>query len=93
MLEGSLLETRETLKVNHLVLEEKVFLQMTVNPIMGCLPLTREDAIVLHNHFLNPVSGQQGLHMTLLGICLNSMDLGSMSPPFPLCVINLREKC
>ena len=54
---GGLLETQETFKVDHLVLKEKMFLWMMVDPIMHCFPLPGEDAIVLHNHLLNPIFG------------------------------------
>ena len=91
VLKGGLLETQETLKVNYLVLQEKVFLQTTVNPIMSCLPLPREDVIVHHNHLFNPVGGRQDLLVVLLSVCLNLTNLGSMSPPLPFRVINLEK--
>ena len=90
MLEGGLLETQETLKVNHLVLQEKVFLQTTVNPIVSRLPLPK-DAIVHHNHLFNPVGGRQDLLVVLLSVRLDLTNLGSMSPPLPFRVINLEK--
>ena len=49
MLEGTLLETQETLEVNNAILEETVFLQSTINLIMGRLPLLGEDSVVLQD--------------------------------------------
>ena len=59
---------------------------------MSCLPLPGEDMIVLHDCFLNPVGGRQGLLTTLFSVCFNLTDLSTMSSPLPLCVINLEKK-
>ena len=58
---------------------------------MGSLPLLREDAIVFHNRLLDPVGGQQDLLVILFGIHLNLMDLSTMGPPLPFCVIHLKK--
>ena len=92
VLKGGLLEAQKTLEFHNTSLEEKMFLQMTIDPIMGRLPLSREDAIVLHYCLLNPVCSQQALLTTLLGVCFNLTDLGPMSPPFPFHIIHLKER-
>ena len=73
-----MLETQETLKVNHPVLEE-MFLQTTIN------------MVVHHDRLFNPICGQQGLSVTLLGICLDTMDLCHMSPPLLLSIVHLKR--
>ena len=65
---------------------------MTVDPIVGHLPLPREDVIVFHYCFLNLIHGQQSLRTTLLGIRLNLMDLGPMGPVIVLTFGNVLER-
>ena len=89
VLKGSLLETQETLEVDYPVLQEKVFLRTTVDPIVCRLPLTGEDAIVFHYCLFNPVHGRQSLHMIFLGICFDLADLGSMSSPLTFRIVHL----
>ena len=64
---------------------------MTVNLIMGLLPLLGEDVVVRHNCFLNLICGRQGLCTTLLSVHLNLMDLGPMGSPFTFGIIDLKR--
>ena len=68
-----------------------MFLQTTVNMIMGCLPLLGEDHIVLQDCILNLIGGQQHLLVVLLGIHLDPTNLGSMSSPLMFSIVNLEE--
>ena len=62
-----------------------------INPIMSCLPLPGEDMIVFHYCLFNPVSGQQDLLVTLLSVCLDPPDLGTLHPPLHFGIIHLKE--
>ena len=54
-LEGGLLETRQSLEIYHLVLQEKNLLRATVNTVVCCFPLLGKDNVVLLDGVLNHV--------------------------------------
>ena len=62
-----------------------------VDTIMGHLPLLGEDHAVLQDHVLNLIGGRQHLLVVLLGICLNPINLGSMSSPLMFSIVDLEE--
>ena len=62
---------------------------MTIDPIMGQLPLLSEDLIVLENCLLDLVGGRQDFLMIFLGIYIDPLDLRGVGSPFDFCVIHL----
>ena len=63
-----------------------------VDLVMGHLPFLGEDHIVLLNCILDPVGSGQYLLPVLLGIRLNTTDLGSMGSPLLFSIVHLNEK-
>ena len=92
VLEGSLLESQETLKFHNTSLEEKMIFQMTINLIVCYLPLFGEDTVVPHYCLRYLICCHQGFLMTLLSVCLNPSNLCPMGIPLLFCIIHLREK-
>ena len=64
---------------------------MAIDAIMCCLPLLGANHVVLLDHVLDPIGRGQDLLMVLLGICLDTTDLGSMSSPFCFSIIHLKR--
>ena len=62
---------------------------MTIDLLMGRLPLLREDDVVLLDGILDDVGGGQDLLSVLLGIHLNLLDLSSVGPPFMFSIVHL----
>ena len=58
---------------------------------MCCLPLLGEDDIILLNGVLDDIGSGQHLLLILLGVRLDSTDLGPVGSPFHLCIIHLQE--
>ena len=84
-----MLETRQGLKVHHLVLQETGLFQVMVNMIMCRLPLSGEDDVVLLDGVLDYVGGRQYLLSMLLSVSLNTMNLCCMGSPLHLSIVHL----
>ena len=65
---------------------------MAIDAIMCCLPLLGANHVVLLDHVLDPIGRGQDLLTVLLGICLDTTDLGSMSSPFCFSIIHLKRR-
>ena len=83
------METQKSLKVHHVILQEKEVLRMTVNVIMHHLPLLGEDEVVLLDGILDHVGRCQYLLAILLSIRFDPTNLGCMGPPFYFHIVHL----
>ena len=88
-LEGILLETTQSLKVYHSVLQEAKFFQLTVNAVMRHLPLLPKDHVVLLDGVFNGIGRCQDLLMMLLGVGFDMTDLCRMGSPLNLSIVHL----
>ena len=91
-LEGGLLKTQQSLEIYHPVLQEKDLLRTTVNTVMHCLPLLREDDVLL-NGILDHIGRCQYLLSILLSISLDTTDLCRMGSPLHFSIVHLRDEC
>ena len=91
VLKGGLLKPQKSLKVHNPIPQEKGVFGTMVNPVMGRLPLLGENHVVLLNGVLDNVGRSQNFLSVLLGIRFDLMDLGSVGPPFHLCIVHLQE--
>ena len=62
-----------------------------IDVLVRCLPLLREDNVILLNGILNDVGCGQHLLSILLGIRLDLTDLSPMGSPLHLSVVHLQE--
>ena len=60
---------------------------------MCCLPLLREDDVVLLNGILDYVGCCQHLLSMFLGVGLDMTDLCHMGSPLHLSIVHLRDEC
>ena len=68
-----------------------MFVNPTINPLIGQLPLVGEDTIVLHHHLLDLIGHGQDLLTILLNIHFNLPDLYTMGPLLLLHVVHLKK--
>ena len=85
------METRESLEVHHPFSQEEDVLQSAVNAIMHCLPLLREDDVVLLDGVLDHVGHCQDILPVLLSICFNLTNLHLMGSPLYFGIVHLKE--